>query len=87
MAASQLDTHKSPSKLKSIIELDLDANIRGASFEIKSPRTLEAIKRLGLSLEELEPVSKEECKNFYVVRDKLANPPAEFVELRYNMLN
>lgn len=87
MVTTNLSSITSPVKLKNIMDLDLDANLRGASFELKSPRTLEALKRLGLNLEELEPVSKDDCKNFYVVRDKVSNPPSEFVELRYNMLN
>ena len=53
----------------------------------KSPRTLEAVKRLGLSLEELEPVNRDECRKYYQIRDKVAVPPAELVDLRYNMLD
>jgi hypothetical protein len=77
----------SPSNFKNINDLDLFANKKGLIFEIKSPRTIEACKRLGLSLSELEPVNKLECKKFYVIRDKVANPPSEFVDLRYNMLD
>lgn len=70
-----------------IVDLNLDEKKKGQVFEINSPRSLEAFKRVGIELEELEPVDREECKKYYVKRDMIANPPADMINLRYNNLD
>ena len=42
---------------------------------------------LGLSAEELEPVSKESVKTFLIQRERSADIPRELIELRWKTLN
>ena len=71
----------------SIEDVDLSKNAKGVSFEINSPRTLQACKILGLELSELEPVDKSSVVAYYQARERSKNVPHEYVELRFNMLN
>ena len=54
--------------------------------KIDSPKTLEALKTLGLNTDELLPVNYQEVVTFLTDRDK-TNPPKQLVDLRYDMLD
>ena len=49
---------------------------------INSPRTLEACKRQGIELNELDPVSWENVKEMLAEREKKKNIPKELIQIR-----
>lgn len=71
------------------MDLNLDDN-KGSSGIIKrlnSPRTLEAMKILGLDTSELEAVSLDEVKQYFYKRERSSNIPMELIDLRFKTLN
>lgn len=70
-----------------IVDIDLSLNKKGISNELFTPRTMKAVQKLGLTLDELEPVNKNEVKDYYKKREKTQNPSEEFINLRYKMLD
>ena len=54
---------------------------------MNSPRTLEAMKILGLEVEELLPITYNSIKAYFIQRDRSADVPKDLIELRYKMLN
>jgi hypothetical protein len=78
---------KTSSKMHCIVDIDLSLNKKGISNELFTPRTMKAVQKLGLTLDELEPVNKNEVKDYYKKREKTQNPSEEFINLRYKMLD
>jgi len=54
---------------------------------LNSPRTLEAMASLGLSMEELEPVPYESIIQYFIKRERKKSIPKELVDLRWDMIN
>lgn len=55
--------------------------------KMNSPRTLEAMKILGLEATELLPISYDNVKQYFIQRDRTADIPKDLIDLRYKMLN
>ena len=53
---------------------------------MNSPRTVEAMRILGLEASELVPISMEEIKQYFIQREKTTDFPKELIDLRYQML-
>ena len=74
---------------RSILDFDLDdhkgcKNIQG---RLNSPKSIQAMQILGLTAEELKPVSIDYIKEFYIKRDRKTEIPKDLINLRYKMLD
>ena len=54
---------------------------------MNSPRTVEAMRVLGLDARELLPVSADSIKQYFIVRERKADIPKDLIDLRFKMLN
>ena len=54
---------------------------------MNSPRTLEAMKILGLEATELIPISVASVKQYFIERERSADIPKDLIDLRWKMLN
>ena len=54
---------------------------------LNSPRTLEAMATLGLKAEELEPISYESVRHYFIQRERKQAIPKQLVDLRFETLN
>jgi len=54
---------------------------------MNSPRTLEAMKILGLEVTELLPVSYDSVKQYFIQRERCSDVPKDLIDLRFKMLN
>ena len=54
---------------------------------MNSPRTVEAMRILGLETSELVPISMEEIKQYFIQREKTTDFPKELIDLRFQMLD
>ena len=70
-----------------IEDFDLNENEANISIKINSPRTLEAMKILGLDAKDLDPIDYSSVKDFLQKRDRKKDVPKELVDLRFKMLD
>ena len=54
---------------------------------MNSPRTLEAMKILGLEVEELLPITYDSIKTYFIQRERSSDVSKDLIDLRYKMLN
>ena len=54
---------------------------------LNSPRTLEAMRSLGLTCQDLMPTSRRQVYEYYVDREKQRDIPKALIDLRYDTLN
>lgn len=75
--------------IMSILKVDLDDHELMSSIEEKlnSPRTIEAMKSLGLTCKDLKPTTRREIFDYYVKREKSRDIPQALVDLRFNTIN
>ena len=54
---------------------------------LNSPRSIEAMKTLGITKQDLQMVSRKDIHAYYVAREKSHDIPKALVDLRYDTLN
>ena len=76
-------------KLMSILKVDLDDKdiMENLQETLNSPRTIEAMKTLGIQINDLLPISRRDIYNYFVKREKSREIPQALIDLRYNTLN
>jgi len=75
----------SPQRIVSILDIDLSASIPGSYTRIlNSPRTIEAMKNLGILGSELDDTSYDTVRENLIKRERKANIPTMLVDLRYD---
>lgn len=82
-----LDDHEQ--NFMSILKVDLEdaESLSNLEENLNSPRTIEAMKSLGLSFRDLMPINRKDIYDYYVNREKKKDIPNALIELRYNTLN
>lgn len=75
--------------MMSILKVDLDDHDMLSNIEerLNSPRTIEAMKTLGLQFKDLKPISRKDIYNYYVKREKSRDIAQALIDLRYDTLN